>query len=325
MKPRRLADLRGLLSHPDFQEWWTALEKARGDLQVSRQRYDELLSQATLMEFRAELTQKNAIDTLYAAGELEDQAANMLVEAQQLENRSMVAVADFEEQRFRASELWYRLGASEKKLEECREADKQRTRRTETDLKAAEKTYRLAADDYEREMGRKGRMWDEVERLWGRSAEVSLLVSEHKVRGRKIRKEAEALFALAEERKARSKALRSEAEHASHSVDAAQKQIEVLLARARERFGCTSGREFLFFRIRDNPKQAWAVSLVEDREHFNLELKPLGLYCVERQRGVAFLEPARAEPPNVEDGDRRFEEYFLQGRRGEVRTLGGSR
>ena len=313
MKARRLVELRSLLSSAAFQSWWGQLQKARRDAEAARLRYDELLSQTTLMEFRAELTQKNAIDTLYRAGELEDQAATLAVQAQELENRSLLAVSDFEEQRYKVSELWYRLGAAEKTLDECRGQPQKE--------KASERAFRLLADEYERESARRDGLWDDVEGIWTKAAEANLLVSEHRVRGRKIRKEAEQLFALAEERKLRARELKDEADKASAAWDEQDKAARALLEEAHEHFGCTSGTEFLFFRVKDNQKLAYAVALVEDRDNFNLEVMPLAIYTVDRQRGVAFLEPARFELPSAEDGDRRFEQYFLSGRKGEVRTV----
>ncbi|HEX4620990.1 MAG TPA: hypothetical protein VH208_05415 [Myxococcaceae bacterium] len=317
MKPQRLLEVRALIVQPEFLFWWDGLQKARADLAAKDKAYDELLSQTTLMEFRAELTQKNAIDTLYRAGACEDAAANMVFEATELENRSFKAVADFEEQRYKSSELWYRLGAAEKALDEKREQPApQKGKRTETDLHALEKTHRAASDDYERELARKNRLWDEVERIWARSAEVSLLVAEQKLRGKRIRKSAEVLFALAEERKHRARELRSEAEAASQAREAGEARIQQLLEEARDRFGCAAGEEFIYFRQKDNQKLAFCVPLVEDSETYNVEVKPLTVYSVDRQRGVTFLEPARADAPSVEEGDRRFEEYFLKGRKG---------
>lgn len=323
MKPRRLLELRTLLSHPDFQEWWSALSQRRGELVTARARYEELLSQTTLMEFRAELTQKNAIDTLYRAGELEDVAASMVAEAQGLENRSMSVLAEFEEHRFITSEFWYRLGAAEKTLEEKREAHLGApSKKTEQELKAAEKTHREATFGHEREEEKKRRLWDEVEGIWARSAEVSLLVSEHRLRGRKVRREAEGMFGLAEERKVRAKELRAEADGAARAVEAQEREIKALLDSAREQFSCAPGTEFLFFRRKDNQKLSWALSLIEDRENFNVEVKALAVYSVDKQRGVSFLEPARSDSPSMEEGDRRFEQYFLSGRKGEVRSVG---
>lgn len=323
MKAKRLSEVRALIALPEFQDWWAQLNAARAELSSAQERYDELLSQTTLMEFRAELTQKNAIDTLYRAGECEDSAANMVVEATELENRSFRGVADFEEQRFRVSEIWYRLGATEKNLDEKRELHaKQPSKRTEAELKAAEKAHREAADEYERETARKNRLWEEVERIWTKGAEVNLLVAEQRSRGRKIRREAEGLFALAEERKKKGRALKAEADAANAAVEAARAKIQRLLERAHDQFGCAAGWDFLYFRQKENPKQAFCVPLIEDSDHYNVELKPLSIYSVEPQRGVGFLEPARAEPPSNEEGDRRFEEYFLTGRKGEVRSAG---
>jgi hypothetical protein len=59
------------------------------------------------------------------------------------------------------------------------------------------------------------------------------------------------------------------------------------------------------------------VPLSDDAEGHNIELRALGVYAVDRQRGVAFLEPAREGlVATVEEGDRRFEEYFLGARKG---------
>ncbi len=323
MKPKRLSEVRSLLSHPEFLEWWGELVAARQASAAAQERYDELLAQTSLMEFRAELTQKNAIDTLYRAGEAEDGAASMVFEATELENRSFRVIAEFEEQRFKVSDLWYKLGASDKVLEESREAHvKQPTKRTETESKTAERAQRAAAADYERETARKNRLWDEVERIWAKSAEVSLLVAEQRGRGKKVRKEAEALFALAEERKQKSKALRADADKAQEAVAAAQAKTKGLLDQAKERFGCAAGADFLYFRQKGNQKLAFCIPLVEDADSYNVEVKPLSIYSVERQRGVSFLEPARDEAPSSEEGDRRFEEYFLTGRKGEIRSAG---
>ncbi|MFL5319059.1 MAG: hypothetical protein ACJ790_05335, partial [Myxococcaceae bacterium] len=256
-------------------------------------------------------------DTLYRAGECEDAAAGMLADAADVENRSFGAVSDYEEQRFHASETWYRLGAAERSVEERRELlAKSPGRKSEELLQSAERTLREAKDEYEREESKKNRLWDDVEKLWERSAEVSLLVAEQKARGRKIRKEAESLFQLAEERKNRGKALRVEAEAASVAREIAAERIKDLLTKAKEKFGCAAGADFLYFRQKENPKLAFCVPLVEDRDSYNVEVKPLSVYSVEQKRGIAFLEPARGEAPSPEEGDRRFEEYFLKGRRG---------
>lgn len=321
MKSRRLRDVLDLVKQPEFQQWWSEVQKERSASELARQQYDELLAEATLMEFRSELSQKNAIDTLYRAGECEDAAASMLCEATELENRSYRAVADFEEQRYKVSELWYRLGASDKRLDEKREAHALvKSKKSELELRNAESAHRTLSDDFERGTGRRNRLWEEVERIWTKSAEVNLLVSEQRLRGKRIRKEAEALFAAAEERKRKSLELRARADAASSASEASLEQARAVLEQAREKFGCAVASDFLYFQQKDNPKMAFCVPLVEDHDNYNVELKPLSVYLVDRQRGISFLEPAASYVPSSDEADRRFEEYFLRGRRGESRS-----
>ncbi len=311
MMQKRLSEVRSLIASEDFQQWWQQWVNGRNALADAEAKYDELLAQSTLMDFRAELTQKNAIDMLYRAGEAEDTAATMLVEADELENRSFRGVSDFEEQRYKVSELWYRLGAVEKERDEAIE-DKWPAE----PLQDIERAHRMASNEYEKEMARKARLWDEVERLWARGAEVSLLVAEKRMQSRKGRKDAEGLFALAGDRKKRSKDLRAEVERVGKELEDARTAQATWLHVAKERFGCMPGGDFLYFRQKDDNKLAHVISLVDDVENYNIEVKPLAVYMVDRQRGVSFLEPARAHAPPPEEGDQRFEAYFLKGRKG---------
>jgi hypothetical protein len=338
MKVESLSEIRTLVGSPDFLAWWHELSVARDAEAAAAERFDELLTQSTLMDFRADLAQKNAIDTLYRAGSCEDSAAKLLADATDVENRSFEVVATYEEHRFKVSEIWYRLGAAEKSMEEIRErvaglrdlveasgADRARRREAEAELsgaevdqRKAEREHRQIHDDYERETQRKLRLWDEVERMWASSAEMNLLVSEKRAEGKKIRHRAERLFREAEERKARGRALRTEADQQSQERSKDEERLAQLMRDARERFGCAVGEEFLYWRQREDQNGAFCVSLIEDPENYNIEIKPLGIYRVEKQRGIEFLEPAQ-EARRQEDSDQRFEEYFLRGRKGRNR------
>ncbi len=329
MKAKRFSEVKLLVASADFHGWWQELVLARMSRDEAREKYDEYLTQAVLMEFRAELAQKNAIDTLYRAGECEDAAGNMAAESQELENSSFKVVADFEEQRFHATEMWYRLGASERRVEELKErleAARAKGRditaepalaKVEAELKSAERSHRQAQEDYERENGKKDRLWQEVERMWSRSIELSLLMAEKREHGRKVRREAEKLFAQAEERKQRAKRLREEADASNRGREAAEQKLLATMKDARDRFGCACGEEFVYFREREDQKRAYCVPLVDDPEHYNIEVKPLTVYSIDRQRGVAFIEPAVESRVNDAEGDRRFEDYFLVGRKGQ--------
>lgn len=334
MKARRLSEVRQLLASPEFKGWWESLLAARKARDDSRDRHEELLSQAMLMDFRAELAQKNAIDTLYRAGEIEDEAGRMAVESQELENASFKVVAEFEEQRFRASETWYRACAFERQMEHFKEEVAARRAvlsaanpsarreldgeigRLEAELKRVERSQLQASQENERDLAVKNRLWEDVEKIWARTAEIGLLMAERRVQSRKVRAEAEGLFKQAEERKKRATALRAEAEGAAREREAAEEKLAAAGRAAAERFGCATGDEFAYFRQRDAPKVAWAVALTEDPVSYNIEVRPLALYGVDQRRGVEFLEPAVENKPSDAEGDRRFEDYFLKGRKG---------
>ncbi len=220
-------------------------------------------------------------------------------------------MAAFEEQRFKVSEIWYRLGAAEKALDDAKDQ-----KRPATEIDPLERRLRVITEEYEREMARRSRLWDEVERLWARSTEVNLMTCEERVLARKVRRESEHLFGLAEERKKKAQALKTEADLSAAAVAKAKEALAAVRARARDLFGSAVGTDFMYFRHRDDQRQAFAVALVDDRDAYNVEVRSLAIYSVDRQRGVGFLEPARAAPPSVEEGDRRFEKYFLTGRKG---------
>ncbi len=324
MRAKSLGEARELVASREFLSWWDGLVQARAAEDEASARFDELLTQSTLMDFRAELAQKNAIDTLYRAGECEDQAAKLVAEASEVENRSFEIVANYEEQRFKVSEIWYRLGAAEKALDEIRERlgtlrakGDGNLASAESELKRAEREHRETHDAYERETQRKLRLWDEVERMWATSAELSLLVAEKRLQGRKIRRRAERLFREAEERKARSKALRREADEQSQLEGQHKERRAILLSDAKDRFGCAVGEEFLYWRQREDQEGAYCVPLINDSDEFNIEIKSLSIYRVGKQRGVEFLEPGR-EGRRVDEGDQRFESFFLEGRKGKA-------
>ena len=317
MKPRRLEELRDLVGSPEFQSWWTELQRTRAELDAAEEREDELRSQLALVEFRAEHTQREAIDALSLAGSADDDSARTASESNTLENQAFVAVGEFEEQRYRASDAYYHQGAAERLVEQSAEAARAApadTRAAQALAQAKESLARCtAAMDHEER--RKAVAWARVEALWERSTAAGLLVAEQKVRAGRIRKRAERLFAESEERKARAAELRTQATAATAARKAAERRVNALVDQARVRFDCSAGSDFLYFPQKDRPRHAFCVPLVEDRKSYNLEVEALALYMVDHQRGISFLEPAgTGSAPSAEESDRRFEEFLLKDR-----------
>jgi hypothetical protein len=263
------------------------------------------------MELRSELVQRAAVDAFSDAGTAEEAQARLGADAQELENRALGLVGHYEEQRFRSSDLWYRLGGLERTLEET--ADPVLRKGLERQLPALKQ-------EFGQEEQKRDRLWAEVEETWARAFERSLLSHEHGDRARRSRKEAERHFKEADERRQRARQLKGEADAAVREQEEAAQRKAQLLERAGREFGCVHGDRFLYWRHRDDKRVAFAVPLVSDADGYNVEVKALAVYTVGPLRGVAFLEPAREGlAPTVEEGDRRFEEYLLGPRQGVLR------
>jgi len=322
-----LKDLRELLQGPSFAAWWAEFGTALGGEREARASHERIQGEHRLAEFEEEAAQRLAIDTFSAAGLAEEEAARIAAEAQSHEVRALEQVARFEEQRFRASDLWYRLGGAERNVElrgeelaratrAPQDADRARVQ-AEGALRQAERQLRSLQDEYAEEDRKRTRLWDEVEAAWERSFERSLLAAEHATRSRLIIREAERLFHVAEEKRARTRQLREEADKAERTLAEAGRRRAGMLEAARDRFGCAAGESFLYWRNPDDQRAAWAVALYEDASGFNVPVRPLEVYTVGRVRGVAYLEAAREGLRlSVDDGDRRFEDYFLGPRHG---------
>jgi hypothetical protein len=327
MRAVPLRELRELLKAEHFLSWWAEYGAALEGERAASLQTAQLGEQHRLAALEAEAAQRRAIDTFSAAGVAEEEAARIGAEAQAHEVRALEQVGRFEEQRFRTSDLWYRLGGAERQVEVRRdalaappgagpEADKARAQ-AEAALRQAERHLRTLRDEYAEADRKRTRLWDEVEAAWERSFERSLLAAEHGTRSRRIIREAERLFKEADERRALAKQLREELDEAERAAAEASRRKAGLLDAARERFGCMAGEAFLYWRHPDDQRAAWAVALREDATGWNLAVTPLEAYTVNRTRGVAFLEPAREGLPlSVEHGDRRFEDYFLGPRQG---------
>ncbi|HEY6100525.1 MAG TPA: hypothetical protein VIW03_13905 [Anaeromyxobacter sp.] len=328
MKSVRLGDLRELLHGSAFSAWWSEYGRAVAALRDASLRHEDLVSQSETMLVRSELAQRSAVDAFSRAGDADDEATRSASEAQSLENRALELVGEYEEQRIHTSDLWVKLGDAEQKLDDLRDSAGKGTARAraqaELALKAAERHHQQTRELYAAEDEKRGRLWEQVEAAWAASFERSLLVAEHGVSARHIRREAERLFEEAEVRRARAKQLAADAEVAGRERAEAAKRRLALLAEARTGFGCASGDRFLYWRHSDDKRAAFAVALADDPDGANIEVKALGVYLVGRQRGIAFLEPARdGLGLTADEGDRRFEEYFLGPRKG-ARSDGGA-
>jgi hypothetical protein len=309
VKVKWLHEVQDLLNQEPFRAWFDDLEQVRVELREAIERYEELLAQVHVSEFRSELTQKNAIDTLYRAGEYEDSAAQMHAEASDLENKAMENLGSFEEQRVRTSELWFKLEAMDHELEELRAAG------NAARVKELERARRKISEDYEREAARKQRLWDEVEAMWGISLEKNLLMNERRAKGKAVRRQAEKLFAQAEQTKQHAAALRADAEAIARERERLEEREREVVEEARTQFDAVLHEDFLYWQQRENNKRVWVTPLITDVNNYNISLQAGGVYQCDRARGVEFLEP-HIEEHKVPTDDRRLDDFFGDGPRG---------
>ena len=268
-----------MIASDAFARWYETLEQARERQIVASKKHDELLTQVNLLEFRAELAHRNAIDTLERANVLGDASVALENEAAELENASFEVVSQFEMQRDRTTRLWETLGAIDVELEEGH-SDQGRLR----------KKRERVNEDYEREAQRKQKLWQEVEKLWVRSINANLALREKRVKADLVRREAEELFQKHEREAQKAEALKRDAEAMAKERDQAERAAEEAAAKARETFGCLLTDDFLYWLSRETNKVVYAVPLVEDAVNYVVPVAPGKIYRCDATRGIDTLE-----------------------------------
>jgi hypothetical protein len=325
MKAVRLGELRELLESAAFSAWWTEWQRATSARDDARVRHEELVAQSELMALRSEIVQRAAVEAFSRSGEVEDEGTRWTAQAQLEENHALALVGEFEQHRARASEAWMRLGSADKTIEERREAlssDKGRMKESlASTLREAEKQRQVLAAEYETADQKRRRLWDDAESAWAASFERSLVGAEHDVVARRIRREAEKLFAEAEERRLRARQLSGDAATALRELREAEGRLTALRATAREQLQCVPGVTFLYWRHHDDRRSAFAVSLSDQPDPAGTPAKALGVYVVGRQRGVAALELARDDAgSSAEERDRRLDQLLARREDGPPKT-----
>ena len=307
VRSKWLHQVREVISLESFREWFEKLETLRKSVALSKNHYEELLSQVNMAEFRSELAQKNAIDTLYRASEYEDDAARMEAESTDLENNAMENLGGFENQRVKTSDLWFKLEASEHDLEQAKK-NKDQGKLSELSL-----TVRRTREEYEREASRKQRMWEEVEAMWANALEKSLLLREKRMKGRSVRKTAEKLFVEAEKQKAKALQTKEDVQNAAKKQDTVERELSDHVTQAINLFSAVVLEDFMYWQQRENDEAVWVVPLISDSGNYNMDFHACTLLQCDRNKGVEFLEPLVEQVVKDEhdlQSDRRLDDFF---------------
>lgn len=330
MKPKSLDEIEAMLATESFRTWWVDLDAAKSKLRELEQRRERLFERAYHLELDGEREQKRAIDSLQDSSGEEAEIAALEAEASSMENQSLEVLGGFEEQRFRTSDSWVRLGAVEKHLEEARErlaaaksAKSGDVSRIEAELARLVREQRAAHEAYERESERKARLWKDVETLWDKSFELGLRAAEWRCATARVKRDSERLFRSSEQKNEEARSLREEVEILGNEIKDLEERISGYLVIAREELGAVSGREFLYWPCKEQEKQVWCLSLGRDGDSYNIEVEPKGIYRASAESGVSRLEPLGS----LEEGagaDDRIEAYF-RGDENRGRAAAGAR
>ncbi len=279
MKAKWSDEVREILASDAFERWLERLEEARVTLRKKTQRHEELLTQVNLLEFRAELAHRNAIDTLENANELEDESAQLANEAAELENRSFEIVSQFEMQRDKCTRLWEQLGGFDVRIEE-----------EPAQAKRLQKQRDKINEDYAREDQRKQRLWREVNELWERSIDRDLALVEKRHKGALVRDRAEKLFAVHEREAQQAGDLRRQADAMAAEREDAEQIVRKRQEVARQEFDCLLHSDFLYWISQDDNKVVYCTPLIVDDDNYVIPLEPGRVYQCDHQSGIESLE-----------------------------------
>ena len=277
MKAKWMDEVADILQSGRFTSWYARVQSARRDLEIATEKHEELLTQVNLLQFRAEIAHRKAIDTLERANMLEDDAQVISNEAANLDNASFESVSQFEIQRKRCTDLWERLGALDVQVDATSDLS--------TKSKLVKQREKLG-EEYEREDQKKRKLWSEFEGLVVRNTDRALALREKNHKAKLVRIEAERLFALHEQEVAQATRLRAEAEKMSHARERAEGAVVATLDDAKRELECILGEDFLYWPAREDNKQVYATPLLDDKSSYAVPLTAGKLYRCDPRHGI---------------------------------------
>ena len=247
----------------------------------------------------------------------------MLAEAEELENKSFPGVAAFEERRFKTRELWYRLGAAEKAARGGAQQAKRGRRRDSRRWRSARPPLK---DEYTRGRGARRRGCGTRSSACGRAPPRSRCSwPRRRCRPRRCARWPSRPFAQAEERKKQVQSLARRGRRPRRpAVDATREKLEATRTRAPPSASAAAPAPT------SSTSGTATISGTPTPSRWSTTRRATTSRC-SRCRSTRSTAPGaprsssrRApQPLSLEEGDRRFEEYFLKGRRGESRARPG--
>lgn len=335
MKAKKISELRELLRSEEFAEWYRGYNELGEKQRNAEQHREDILAQVNMLSFKAEFLQNNGDETIFRAAECEDSSARSLAEFTAIENDSFDTLSGFEIQRMATTESLGALHMRENNQEETRrqvselrakvealrkQPTTERTggavdkavaelRQLEEQMRVLAQAVERAREFFEQQTTRRDQLWVDVEDTWGRSFRANMARTEYAFQSRRVRHEAETLFSRAESERSRLGALTEEVETVEQRIEKLRASFAEHLEAGRRAFACVLVREFLYWPRADDIHGGICVPLIEERNELNIQVLALGMYHMERAKGLDHLEPV----PEETDGndDPRLDAFFL--------------
>ncbi|MEO1175350.1 MAG: hypothetical protein AAFX94_25345, partial [Myxococcota bacterium] len=246
VEPKSARGILKLVASEEFANWLESYDVLR--VKVADLRLAEVME-----------SDDPAVEMMFRAGELDEQAARYYAEYAAIENESLENLAAYESQRMRATQHWMVAHAAEKKLEDARtelselnaelDAGKKNKStdlgRLEERVKEAERQRDQLAEianntkiESDRQYAERLRLWDIVEESWHQSLNANLARSEYAYQARRGRRTSEALFAGEIEH------ANGEGDDLTTAVDAAEREYFEHIKAGREAFDVLIIEEF---------------------------------------------------------------------------------
>jgi len=320
MRALRARDIGELVRSDDFRSWFETFTELRLEIDGFKDNRKQALAEIGHLREHARELERLAEEGVMLAGELDDTAGHDRAAYAEIENDAFESLSEFETHRQTSTDLWAQASAAEKELEDRRLAlaemrlqferasDTSQRDSMEAQLKGLDQqvldaghaahTARRRLDSSEKE---RDEHWRTVESSWSRSFRSRIAATEHAYQARRERKHAELNFAAAEQEKARILDLEKFVAEADNRLTVARREFQKVTDDGGRAFGCVLIQDFLYWPAADGARDALCVPLIEESEHLNIAVKPLGIYRIDRQKGLDLLEPLISEDEGGDD------------------------
>lgn len=330
MRSHRVHSLRDLVRSSEFLTWHKKHSEISEELHGLEDKREKLDLDLTIAKFRADSLQNFADETLFKAGDYEDQSARSEAKYAEIENDSFQLLSDFEDKSRDEEQARIELHGIEKVLEDRRQdaSERRATLEAKSGRESAQSDSKLrelgdeiaslgkqadvARGKFDEQTKLREELWNQVEETWSNAFKANMARSEFSYQGRRIHSKAESYFAQADE-------IRKEVSTISDKISKTDERLGSVRADrtrhlddAKKNFDCTVVDEFLFWPNTDDVHAALCIPLIDEQSHFNIQIKALKVYQIERDKGLDFIEPVPDEELN--DEDPRLNSFFIEGR-----------